>query len=114
MVRDTLLKTDRLLTLAPLNRNCTLDIVNPTTRDVLNKLFLTLQHPYVCPIFDLEFVKYDDKDYVVLVQPINQGSIKDLIYGVSIIMFYKLKKELLKNLEIFIKTLERKNKTFYY
>ncbi|XP_014212596.2 slowpoke-binding protein [Copidosoma floridanum] len=82
VVQDTLLKTDRLLTLAPLNRNCSLSI-KPSTRDVLNKLFLTLQHPYICPILDLEFVKYEDQDYVVLVQPINQGSIKDIIYGIE-------------------------------
>lgn len=82
IVRDTLLRTDRLLTLAPLNRNCSLS-VGPSTRDVLNKLFLTLQHPYICPVLDLEFVQYENQDYVVLVQPINQGSLKDIIYGVS-------------------------------
>ncbi|XP_008207787.1 slowpoke-binding protein isoform X2 [Nasonia vitripennis] len=82
VVRDSLLKTERLLTLAPLNRNCQLSL-GPSTRDVLNKLFLALQHPYVCPILDLEFVKHESQDYAVLVQPINQGSLKDIIYGIE-------------------------------
>ncbi|XP_058804976.1 slowpoke-binding protein isoform X2 [Phymastichus coffea] len=82
IVRDNLLKTDRLLTLAPLNRNCSLNVC-PSTRDVLNKLFLTLQHPYICPILDIEFVQYEGQDCVVLVQPINQGSLKDIIYGIE-------------------------------
>ncbi|KAJ8680694.1 hypothetical protein QAD02_016481 [Eretmocerus hayati] len=82
VVRDSLLRTERLLTLVPLNRNCSLNI-GPGTRDVLNKLFLTLQHPYVCPILDLEFIVHESIDYVVLVQPINQGSLKDIIYGIE-------------------------------
>ncbi|OXU20770.1 hypothetical protein TSAR_002068, partial [Trichomalopsis sarcophagae] len=82
VVRDSLLKTERLLTLAPLNRNCQLSL-GPSTRDVLNKLFLTLQHPYICPILDLEFVKHESQDYVLLVQPINQGSLKDIVYGIE-------------------------------
>ncbi|XP_014223546.1 slowpoke-binding protein isoform X1 [Trichogramma pretiosum] len=81
-VRDNLLKTDRLLTLAPINRNCSIQI-SPASRDVLNRLFLTLQHPYICPVLDLEFVQHDGQDYVILVQPINQGSLKDIIYGIE-------------------------------
>ena len=82
-VRDNLLKTDRLLTLAPINRNCSLHI-GPATRDVLNRLFLTLQHPYICPVLDIEFIQHEEQNYVILVQPINQGSLKDMIYGVSL------------------------------
>ncbi|XP_015122495.1 slowpoke-binding protein isoform X2 [Diachasma alloeum] len=81
-VRDTTLKTDRLLTLVPLNRNCPLTVCS-STKDVLNKLFLALQHPYVCPVFDLEFIEFEGQNYVILVQPINQGSMKDLIYGIE-------------------------------
>ncbi|XP_011309327.1 slowpoke-binding protein isoform X3 [Fopius arisanus] len=81
-VRDTTLKTDRLLTLVPLNRTCPLTVC-PSTRDVLNKLFLALQHPYVCPVLDLEFIEIEGQNYVILVQPINQGSMKDLIYGIE-------------------------------
>lgn len=83
MVRDTSLKTDRLLTLVPLNRNCPLTVC-PSTKDILNNLFLALQHPYICPVFQVDFLEYEDQTYIVLVQPINQGSLKDLIYGVSI------------------------------
>lgn len=82
MVRDTSLKTDRLLTLVPLNRNCPLTVC-PSTKDILNNLFLALQHPYICPVFTVDFLEYEDQTYMVLVQPINQGSLKDLVYGVS-------------------------------
>lgn len=81
-VRDTSLKTDRLITLMPLNRNCPLSIC-PSTKDILNNLFLALQHPYICPIFGLEFLEYEELNYVVLIQPINHGSLKDLIYGIE-------------------------------
>lgn len=81
-VRDTSLKTDRLITLAPLSRNCSLS-VSPVTKTILNDLFLALQHPYICPIFDIDFLEYEGQNYVILVQPISQGSLKDLIYGVS-------------------------------
>ncbi|XP_050472603.1 slowpoke binding protein isoform X5 [Bombus vancouverensis nearcticus] len=82
IVRDTSLKTDRLITLAPLNRNCSLSIT-PLTKNVLNDLFLALQHPYICPIFDIDFLELESQNYVVVVQPISQGSLKDLIYGIE-------------------------------
>ncbi|KAG5333894.1 SLOB protein, partial [Acromyrmex heyeri] len=82
MVRDTSLKTDRLLTLVPLNQNCPLTAC-PSTKDILNNLFLALQHPYICPVFHVDFLEYEDQTYIVLVQPINQGSLKDLIYGIE-------------------------------
>ncbi|XP_061929199.1 slowpoke-binding protein isoform X3 [Apis cerana] len=82
IVRDTFLKTDRLITLAPLTKNCSLNIT-PMTKNVLNDLFLALQHPYICPIFDIDFLEYDNKNYVIVVQPISQGSLKDLIYGIE-------------------------------
>ncbi|KAK0098879.1 hypothetical protein PV326_000814 [Microctonus aethiopoides] len=82
IVRDTLLKTNRLLTLVPLNKSGPLSIC-PTTKDVLNKLFLALQHPYICPVLDIEFIEFKAVYHVILVQPINHGSLKDLIYGVG-------------------------------
>ncbi|XP_060812681.1 slowpoke-binding protein isoform X1 [Bombus pascuorum] len=82
IVRDTSLKTDRLITLAPLNRNCSLSIT-PLTKNVLNDLFLALQHPYICPIFDIDFIELESQNYVIVVQPISQGSLKDLIYGIE-------------------------------
>lgn len=81
-VKDTSLKTDRLITLAPLSKNCSLNIT-PLTKNILNELFLTLQHPYIFPIFDIDFLEFEGKNYVIVVQPISQGSLKDLIYGVS-------------------------------
>lgn len=82
IVRDTSLKTDRLVTLAPLSRNCSLSIT-PLTKNILNDLFLALQHPYICPIFDIDFLEFENENYAIVVQPISQGSLKDLIYGVS-------------------------------
>ncbi|XP_043254473.1 slowpoke binding protein isoform X1 [Colletes latitarsis] len=81
-VRDNSLKTDRLITLAPLSKNCSLSI-SPLTKNILNDLFLALQHPYICPIFDIDFLEYENQNYVILVQPISQGSLKDLIYGIE-------------------------------
>ncbi|XP_029049888.1 slowpoke-binding protein isoform X3 [Osmia bicornis bicornis] len=81
-VRDTSLKTDRLITLAPLSRNCSLSI-SPLTKNILNDLFLALQHPYICPIFDIDFLEFESQNYVIVVQPISQGSLKDLIYGIE-------------------------------
>ncbi|XP_015517643.2 slowpoke-binding protein isoform X4 [Neodiprion pinetum] len=81
-VRDTTLKADRLLTLAPLSRNCPINICS-SIRETLNHLFLALQHPYICPVLDLDFKEFKGQNYVILVQPINQGSLKDLIYGIE-------------------------------
>ncbi|XP_078044584.1 slowpoke binding protein isoform X1 [Augochlora pura] len=81
-VRDTSLKTDRLITLAPLSSNCSLT-VSSLTKNILSDLFLALQHPYICPIFDIDFLEYERENYVIVVQPISQGSLKDLIYGIE-------------------------------
>ncbi|XP_036143070.1 slowpoke-binding protein isoform X2 [Monomorium pharaonis] len=78
-VCDKSLKTARLLTMMPLNPNCPLTVC-PSTKDVLNNLFLVLQHPYICPVFHVDFFEYEDQTYIVLVQPINKCSLKDLIY----------------------------------
>jgi len=105
MVRDTSLKTDRLLTLVPLNRNCPLTAC-PSTKDILNNLFLALQHPYICPVFHVDFLEYEDQTYIVLVQPINQGSLKDLIYGVSFLcieIYLALQTRMNKNIHILCK-----------
>ncbi|XP_031848404.2 slowpoke binding protein isoform X8 [Nomia melanderi] len=86
-VRDVSLKTDRLITLAPLSSNCSL-IVSSLTKNILSDLFLALQHPYICPIFDIDFLEYERENYVIVVQPISQGSLKDLIYGVIELLKY--------------------------
>ncbi|XP_048505448.1 slowpoke-binding protein isoform X3 [Athalia rosae] len=81
-IRDNSLKADRLLTLAPLSRNCPINICS-SVKETLNHLFRALQHPYICPVLDLDFNEFEGRNYVILVQPINQGSLKDLIYGIE-------------------------------
>lgn len=81
LVKDVSLKTDRLMTLAPLNENCPFNVCS-LTQDVLNNLFLSLQHPYICPVLHLEILEYEHEFYVVVIQPLNHGSLKDVIYGV--------------------------------
>lgn len=90
LVRDVSLKTDRLLTLTPMNDNCPLNI-SQKTQSILNELFLSLQHPYICPLLHLELIEFEDQFFVIVIHPINQGSLKDLIYGVN-------NTQLLKNL----------------
>jgi PX domain-containing protein kinase-like protein len=82
VVRDTSMKTERLLTLVPLSSNCAIEC-NPSTRGTILELFLALQHPYIYPVLDLDFRDVSGQTYVVLVLPFNsKGSLKDLIYKV--------------------------------
>ena len=84
VVRDTSVKTERLLTLVPLSPNCPIEC-NPSTRGTILELFLALQHPYIYPVLDLDFRDVSGQTYVILVLPFNnKGSLKDLIYKVSI------------------------------
>ncbi|XP_069688426.1 slowpoke-binding protein isoform X3 [Periplaneta americana] len=80
VVRDTSVKTERLLTLVPLSSNCAIEC-NPSTRGTILELFLALQHPYIYPVLDLDFRDVSGQTYVILVLPFNnKGSLKDLIY----------------------------------
>nr|CAD7429994.1 unnamed protein product [Timema monikensis] len=80
VVRDTSIKTERLLTLVPRGPNCPIQC-NPSTRDTILNLFLALQHPYIYPVLDLDFRDVATQTYVILVLPFNnKGSLKDLIY----------------------------------
>ncbi|XP_067003847.2 slowpoke-binding protein [Anabrus simplex] len=80
VVRDTSVKTERLLTLVPRSANCPIQC-NPSTRNTILELFLALQHPYIYPVLDLEFRESTGQSYVILVLPFNsKGSLKDLIY----------------------------------
>ncbi|XP_023713698.1 slowpoke-binding protein isoform X2 [Cryptotermes secundus] len=80
VVRDTSMKTERLLTLVPLSPNCAIEC-NPSTRGTILELFLALQHPYIYPVLDLDFRDVSGQTFVVLVLPFNnKGSLKDLIY----------------------------------
>ncbi|XP_025417533.1 slowpoke-binding protein isoform X3 [Sipha flava] len=83
VVRDGSVKTERLLTLVPKNPNSILECTPDTRRTILD-LFLTLQHPYIYPILDVEFVEGatdPETTFITLVLPFNsKGSLKDLIY----------------------------------
>ncbi|XP_014239405.1 slowpoke-binding protein isoform X2 [Cimex lectularius] len=82
VVRDTSVKTERLLTLVPKGPGCILKCDSSTRATVLD-LFLNLQHPYIYPVLDLEFrgSPSTQETYIVLVIPYNaKGSLKDLIY----------------------------------
>uniref|UniRef100_A0A1B6DUY8 Protein kinase domain-containing protein n=1 Tax=Clastoptera arizonana TaxID=38151 RepID=A0A1B6DUY8_9HEMI len=82
IVRDSSVKTERLLTLVPKSVNCPIQCDSETRNSILD-LFLALQHPYIYPILDLEFreAASGSQIFVVLVLPFNnKGSLKDLIY----------------------------------
>jgi len=95
-IRDKLLKTERLLTIIPLSGSPSYGCEVTTsdadaTRNALVDLFAALQHPYIYPILDVEFVygslasaavfSDDVKPVLVTVFPFNtKGSLKDLIY----------------------------------
>ncbi|KAL1115880.1 hypothetical protein AAG570_006169 [Ranatra chinensis] len=82
IVRDSSVKTERLLTLVGANSSCPL-LLDSQTRNTLLDLFLNLQHPYIYPVLDLDFRQSPDNQqtYIVLVIPFNgKGSLKDLIY----------------------------------
>ncbi|XP_050436572.1 slowpoke-binding protein-like isoform X2 [Adelges cooleyi] len=83
VVRDGSVKTERLLTLVPKNPKSVLECT-PDTRQTILDLFLTLQHPYIYPVLDVEFVQGatdQETTFITLVLPFNsKGSLKDLIY----------------------------------
>ncbi|XP_076310859.1 slowpoke binding protein isoform X2 [Tachypleus tridentatus] len=80
LVQDTTTKTERLLTMAPVNANCLVNC-NAATQWALLEIFLAFQHPYVYPILDITFITLADQQYVVTVMPFNEkGSLKDLLY----------------------------------
>lgn len=85
VVRDGSVKTERLLTLVPKNPKSVLECTPDTRRTILD-LFLTLQHPYIYPVLDVEFVEGatdPETTFITLVLPFNsKGSLKDLIYKV--------------------------------
>ncbi|KAG8332986.1 hypothetical protein J6590_009432 [Homalodisca vitripennis] len=86
IVRDSSIKTERLLTLVPKSLNCPIKC-DAETRQVILDLFLALQHPYIYPILDLEFREgaQVSQTFIVLVLPFNtKGSLKDLIYKAGV------------------------------
>lgn len=81
------------MTLLPLPPNCVALEELPTSecpQGVLMELLGSLQHPYIYPILDLGFHNTETTHhYACLVMPFNpRGSLKDLIYKVSIFISY--------------------------
>lgn len=84
IVRDSSVKTERLLTLVPKSANCPIQC-DSDSRQIILDLFLALHHPYIYPVLDLEFREgaQNSQTFIVLVLPFNsKGSLKDLIYKV--------------------------------
>ncbi|KAF2364842.1 Protein kinase-like domain [Trinorchestia longiramus] len=79
-VRDTIVKTERLMTLQPHDPTSPVPILSGT-REALIELFQALQHPYIYPVLDLDFATVSSHSYIVIIQPTNpKGTLKDLIY----------------------------------
>lgn len=80
MVRDSALKTDRMMTMVPYNDYAPMGL-NGSTKKILSELFLALQHPYIYPILDVDFKTMAEETFVIIIFPFNcHGSLKDLIY----------------------------------
>ncbi|KAK7082698.1 hypothetical protein SK128_009798 [Halocaridina rubra] len=83
MIRDSSVKTERLMTLQPYDEQCPIP-VNSATREALVELFQALHHPYIYPVLDVDFANISSHTYVITVIPHNnKGSLKDLIYRQS-------------------------------
>ncbi|XP_063585371.1 PX domain-containing protein kinase-like protein [Penaeus indicus] len=80
IIRDSSVKTDRLMTLQPYDEQCPVP-VTPGTREALMELFQALHHPYIYPVLDVDFANISSHTYVITVIPHNnKGTLKDLIY----------------------------------
>lgn len=97
VVKDSSIKTERLLTLTPQSQGSPIEY-DQSVRHVIMDLFLALQHPYIYPILDLEFIEANvqkkNANIIVVLPFNNKGSLKDLIYKVrktSIIIYSNLK-----------------------
>lgn len=88
LLNDTTVRTDRLMTLLQIPSDCVaLDEMPPSEcpKVALMELLASLQHPYIYPVLDLEFLYSNQTHYACLVMPFNsRGSLKDLIYKVSV------------------------------
>ncbi|KAK7602041.1 hypothetical protein V9T40_009482 [Parthenolecanium corni] len=83
VVKDSSIKTERLLTLTPQSQGSPIEY-DQSVRHVIMDLFLALQHPYIYPILDLEFIEANvqkkNANIIVVLPFNNKGSLKDLIY----------------------------------
>ncbi|XP_064633363.1 slowpoke-binding protein-like [Lineus longissimus] len=78
MVKSNRHKENVLLTLTPKSDKCPLEMSN-STKNTLTELFNILKHPYIFPLYDIDFTQ--GSDHVVFTMIFNRyGSLKDLIY----------------------------------
>ncbi|CAL4092877.1 unnamed protein product, partial [Meganyctiphanes norvegica] len=69
-IKDSSVKTDRLITLQPYDETCPVPLL-PGTKDALVELFQALHHPYIYPVLDIDFATISNHTYVVTVIPYN-------------------------------------------
>uniref|UniRef100_T1IRE2 Protein kinase domain-containing protein n=1 Tax=Strigamia maritima TaxID=126957 RepID=T1IRE2_STRMM len=80
LVRDTNLKTERLLTMLPQTLHSPVHF-SSVSKKTLSELFLALQHPYIYPVLDVDVKTLTDDEYVMVILPYNtKGSLKDIIH----------------------------------
>ncbi|KAK3865179.1 hypothetical protein Pcinc_029196 [Petrolisthes cinctipes] len=80
IIRDSSVKTDRLMTLQPYDEHCPISVTHGT-REALVELFQALHHPYIYPVLDVDFANISSHTYVITIIPHNtKGTLKDLIY----------------------------------
>ncbi|XP_065900886.1 probable inactive serine/threonine-protein kinase slob2 [Dysidea avara] len=66
-----------MMTMTPQHLKCSINL--STDKKTLNQLFFSLQHPFVHPIIEVDYMT--DKSVVVMISPISaRGSMKDFIY----------------------------------
>ncbi|KAL0120295.1 hypothetical protein PUN28_008149 [Cardiocondyla obscurior] len=81
-VKDTAKNVNKLLTFMPLYQNCPLS-ADSVTKVKLNKLFEALSHPYINFLVNVDFHKYMNQSYIVLIEHILPNSLKDRIYAIE-------------------------------
>ncbi|CAH1783662.1 unnamed protein product [Owenia fusiformis] len=78
LVKHIKTKRDYLLTLVPRSPQMVVPFTK-LTLETINGIFSSIQHPYIYPIHQVDFV--EEQDLIGVVQPLNaKGSLKDLIY----------------------------------
>ncbi|KAM7449617.1 hypothetical protein ABFA07_002536 [Porites harrisoni] len=79
LVRDSQQGIDAVLTMVPWNTQCVISFTK-STKKTLKELFSLLQHPYLFPVMDVDFVI--EHNLVMFIHPYRStGSLKDIIYG---------------------------------
>ncbi|XP_078356019.1 slowpoke-binding protein-like [Oculina patagonica] len=79
LVRDSKQEIDAVLTMVPWSSQCVISF-SKGTRKTLKELFSLLQHPYLLPVMEVDFVF--EHNLVMFVHPFRSaGSLKDVIYG---------------------------------